>query len=386
MKKLQDGAAAVLAMVMLSNSASLTGLVSPAIVFDFTQRFHMIPRHAATLVSAELGGITVATLLSIWLVARFDRRLQGGLAILVAITGQLATFATTSFSLLILARAVAGFGAGIAYSVAIAAMSGTVDADRNFSFSMASNAIVVTLMLALTAFFTFGVQAGRVMVAFILLYLLTALCLPWLPRRAIAVAAEAAKPSNTAPFSLFSALVGLLGMFLISTSYGAVWPSIGVIGLQRGDTAQTIASAFALVGFGGIAAGFVAAWCSGRLPRSVLMAVGALGFAAAVFALTLPLSFAVIAVATTFFWTFGIPFYFGTMASLDPTGRLTVLTTAMIPFGIAAGQLITAALTAMPGFGWIVGAAVVLAVAGLVALIAALQVNAGQMRRQTSAA
>ena len=113
------------------------------------------------------------------------------------------------------------------------------------------------------------------------------------------------------------------------------------------------------------------------------MAIGALGFAAAVFGLILPLSFALIAVAATFFWAFGIPFYFGTMAGLDPTGRLTVLTTAMIPFGIAAGQLITATLTALPGFAWIVGAAIVLAAAGLAALLAALQVIA---RRQVSVA
>ena len=385
MKRLREGAAAVTAMVLLSNTAPLTGPMSPVIVYDFTQRFHIVPRHAAALVSAELGGLTAATIVAYWLVARFDRRLLGGLALLVAIVGQLATFTTSSFLFLLLARTVAGFGAGLAYSVAIAAISGTAEADRNFSFSIASNAIVTTLLLALTAFFTFGVHAGRVMVAFILLFLLTSLCLPWLPRRAGAIEAEAVRQAGRGHFSLGSALVGLLGMFLLSTSYGAVWPSIGEIGLQRGDSPHTVATAFALVGFGGIAAGLVAAWCSGRLPRALSMAIGALGFAGAVFALTLPLSFALIAVTATFFWAFGIPFYFGTMASLDPTGRLTVLTTAMIPFGMAAGQLITAALTALPGFAWIVGAAIVLAAAGLLALLAALHVSA-RMRRQVSVA
>jgi predicted MFS family arabinose efflux permease len=377
---------AIIAMVLLTNPAQVTGSVAPAMVSDFTERFHFSLHEASTLISAELGGTTVAIVLSYWLVTRFDGRLLAGLAILIAVAGQLATLAAPPINFVLAARTAVGFGGGIVNSVAIAAIAGTRRPDRNFGFVMASNTIAVTLILTLVAFFSFGVTAGRTMIALSLLLVLAAVVLPWLPGRAQIVKAGNVHAGRPAHFSLASALIGLLGMFFLATSFGSVWPSIGQIGLQRGDTAQTISTAFALAGFGGIAAGFIAASISGHLPRSALMSIGALGFAAAAFALNLPLTLPVIAAAAMFFWVFGLPFYFGTMASLDPSGKLAVLTTAMLPLGVAAGQLVTATLTALPGYAWIIGAAVIFAVAGLAALVGALGLHSASILRRSRVA
>jgi DHA1 family inner membrane transport protein len=217
-------------------------------------------------------------------------------------------------------------------------------------------------------------------VALTLSLVLTAIFLPWLPRRADII--KPAQDDGTAPvrYSLAAASIGLVGMFFISNSFGAVWPSIGQIALHRGDAPRTIAIAFAVAGFGGIAGAFSAAWISGRLPRPILMAIGALGFAAAVFALALPLPLPVIAPAAMFLFIFGIPFYFGTMASLDPSGRLAVLTSAMLSAGIATGQLLTAALTSVAGYGLIIATGIILAAAGLVALLSALRLHSAALR------
>jgi predicted MFS family arabinose efflux permease len=216
-----------------------------------------------------------------------------------------------------------------------------------------------------------------------LLLLMAAVVLPWLPERTQIVKSGNGHGGQPVHFSLASALIGLLGMAFIATSFGSVWPSIGQIGLRRGDTAHAVATSFALAGFGGIAAGFIAASISGRLPRSALMSIGALGFPATALALTLPLPLPVIAVAAMFFWIFGLPFYFGTMASLDASGKLAVLTSAMLPLGVAAGQLVAATLMALHGYAWIVGAAVIFAVAGLASLVAALGVHAASVREQS---
>jgi hypothetical protein len=373
MKARLGEAPAIFAMVLLTNPAGAIGAISPAVVYDFTERFHFLPRQASAFISAELGGMTVAIVLASMLVVRFDRHLLAGLAILIAVIGQLATLKAHSFDLVLIARMAVGFGGGIAYSVAIAAIAGTRQPDRNFGYAMASNTIAATVVLTLVAFFTFGIGTGRSIVALTLLLVVTALFLPWLPRRTAIVKAEQAGGSP-ARYSLAAALTGLVGMFLISNSFGAVWPSIAQIALQRGDAARTIATAFAVAGLGGIAGGFSAAGISGRLPRPVLIGIGALGFAAAVFALALRLPLTVIAPAAMFLFIFGIPFYFGTMASLDPSGRLAVLTSAMLSGGIASGQLLTAALAAQ-SYGWIIATGVTLSVAGFLAFMAALRMN-----------
>jgi predicted MFS family arabinose efflux permease len=369
MKRTLGEAPAILAMVLLTNPAGSIGAIAPAVVYDFTERFHFLPRQASAFISAELGGITAAIVLGSLLVTRFDRRLLAGIAILIAVIGQLATLAAPSFAFVLIARAAVGFGGGIAYAVAIAALAGTRQPDRNFGYAMASNTIAATLVLTLVAFFTFGVGTGRTIVALTLSLVLTAIFLPWLPRRADII--KPAQDDGTAPvrYSLAAASIGLVGMFFISNSFGAVWPSIGQIALHRGDAPRTIAMAFAVAGFGGIAGAFSAAWISGRLPRPILMAIGALGFAAAV-----------IAPAAMFLFIFGIPFYFGTMASLDPSGRLAVLTSAMLSAGIATGQLLTAALTSVAGYGLIIATGIILAAAGLVALLSALRLHSAALR------
>jgi MFS family permease len=374
MKRRLGEAPAILAMVLLTNPAGAIGSIAPAVVYDFTERFGFLPRQASAFISAELGGMTVAIILSSLLVARFDRHLLAGIAIIIAVIGQVATLTAPSFDFVLIARMAVGFGGGIAYSVAIAALAGTRRPDRNFGYAMASNMIAATLVLTLVAYFTLGVGTGRSIVALTLLLVLAALGLPWLPLRADIVKLEHHK-GNPARYSLAAASIGLVGMFFISNSFGAVWPSVAQIALERGDSAQTIATAFAVAGFGGIAGAFCAAWISGRLARQILMAIGALGFAASVFALTLPVPLPLIAPAAMFSFIFGIPFYFGTMASLDPSGRLAVLTSAMLSGGITTGQLLTAALAAQLRYGWIIAIGATLAVAGLLALLSALRIQ-----------
>jgi hypothetical protein len=51
-----------------------------------------------------------------------------------------------------------------------------------------------------------------------------------------------------------------------------------------------------------------------------------------------------------FFWIFSIPYYLGSQSALDPSGRLAVLSSAMMPFGLAAGQAVANSMTSGTGF------------------------------------
>ncbi len=360
----------VLAMVLLSTPAALTGTVAPTIIFDYTQRFHFTVSEAARLVSVELTGMTAALLVGAWMVSRYDRRLLSLAAIVVGIAAQLATLLLPSFSLLMMARLAAGASAGTAYAVAVAELAGTRQPERNFGFAVAGQQIAATAFFTLVAFYSLGVAAGRTMIAFVGLLVLVAIATPWLPPRAKAIRSNPARPGATAPrIWSTTAYLGLLGMFLLSMSFGTVWPSIAQIALQRGESAGTISATFAVVGYGGIAAGFAAASASGHFSRGFLTSLGTLGLAAAVTMLSFPISFPFIVVVIMFTWVFSAPFYFGTMASIDKTGGMVVLTSAMLPSGFAVGELLGGSLAALPGFGFIVGCSVALSLAALTSML-----------------
>jgi hypothetical protein len=57
MKRMLDGAAAILAMVLLTNPAAVLGSVAPAVVYDFTERLHFLPRQPEFVWRRELNGL-----------------------------------------------------------------------------------------------------------------------------------------------------------------------------------------------------------------------------------------------------------------------------------------------------------------------------------------
>jgi predicted MFS family arabinose efflux permease len=76
--------------------------------------------------------------------------------------------------------------------------------------------------------------------------------------------------------------------------------------------------------------------------------------------------FRLLVLAMMFFWPLSIPFYLGTLAALDPNGRLAALSGAMLPFGMALGQGLAAGLVSNGDFGRV---AMIGAPAMLIALV-----------------
>jgi predicted MFS family arabinose efflux permease len=73
----------------------------------------------------------------------------------------------------------------------------------------------------------------------------------------------------------------------------------------------------------------------------VPLIVGTVGLACAMLTLLVASDGQSLVMSTSlimFFWIFSIPYYLGSQSALDPSGRLAVLSSAMMPFGLAAGQ------------------------------------------------
>ena len=110
------------------------------------------------------------------------------------------------------------------------------------------------------------------------------------------------------------------------------------------------------------------------------LSFASLGLAACLLMPTHSAHFREIAFSLIFFWAFNIPYYLGLLSELDPTGRLAVATSAMIPFGMAAGQAAAGPVILWWGFRTLTmtGAGAVLA--GLIASLCA----AGHLSRRVS--
>ena len=142
-------------------------------------------------------------------------------------------------------------------------------------------------------------------------------------------------------------------MFLFLVGVGEVWPIVGSIAQSHGIAASSVGSALAIAGLTGIAAGLLVSLIGSRFGRLVPLIVGTLGIACAMLTLLAASDGHSLVLSTSlimFFWIFSIPYYLGSQSALDPSGRLAVLSSAMMPFGLAAGQAVANSMTSGSGF------------------------------------
>lgn len=329
------GWGSLLAFVMLTNPAAAIGIISPTFVDGFVAGGLPLA-WASRMAAAEFFAIAGVMLCAPLFITRIDRRLTGAVGIIVAAIAQLLSLQTDSLGVAILCRAAAGAGEGALSAVAIASLAASPNPDRAFGIAVSSNKVAGTLLLALIAWAAdLWPASGAVVVAaiFIAANILFVPALPAQPAKKIQA------PSSQHIGRHYSAAFGIGGMFLLAIGFGVVWPLTGQIGTASGVSPSTLAFAYSIVGFGGIAGGAAAATLAIRLGRLVPLVFGTLSMALCL-ALIPTALFAPAVVMTLFFWAFNIPYYVGLQALFDPSGRLAVLTSAMIPFGIAGGQII----------------------------------------------
>lgn len=326
---------ALLAAVMLSNSSAVVGTISPTFVDAFIAG-GMPLASASQLAATEFFSIAIMMLCSPLLITRIDRRLLGLFGVIAGASGQLLSFQVESTPLAMLCRAVAGIGEGALSAVAIASLAAAASPDRAFGMAVSANQIAATIMLALIAWASAMSPTNSAMIIMAVFIAINIVFVPALPRRS---AVQASLHEKAPAGRLVPIMCGIAATFLLAGGFGAVWPVAGQIISARGVSQATLATSYTIAGFGGIVGGVVVAFLGDRLGRIVPVVFGTLVMATAL-ALVSSAFFAPALIAIMFFWSFNIPYYLGLQAVFDPSGRLAVLTSAMIPFGIASGQVV----------------------------------------------
>ncbi len=370
----EEGWADLCRVALLTNPGAAVGVIVPTVVNMFTAGGRFSLATASLLGAAELAGLTVALLLGPLFVNRYDRRWTAALAIGLAIVGQALSLSAMSAPVVGALRLFAGIGEGGLYAVAVAHLAATAAPDRAFGLMLTANHVVGALLLATIAWLSGAYPAQAAIAVVIVFQLLTATLIGKLPRRPARAAARH-RPSG-AGGAVAPAVLGLLGMLLLAGGFGVVWPLIGQIAKARGVSPHAVALAFSLAGAVGLLPGMLVTALGLRVGRVLPLSIGSLAFAAALSLPTFDVPFMVPTLLIMFFWTFSIPYYLGLVAAVDRSGRLTVLTTAMLPFGIAVGQALAGQIVATVGLRGVTllgGASVIVALLAMLAAMRAIE-------------
>lgn len=337
---------AVYTMIMLANPGATTGTITPVIVDAFVAHGRVTLSAAVGSGAAQMAGMGLSLLLTAVVIRRLNRRMAAALALLIACIANLASGGSADFPLLLALRFLVGAGTGVCYSIAIASIVASANVARNFGYSVAANQISGIVLLTILPALTLWGGLPAVMATLATFTLFCGITLAWLPARTTAPAEERQGTSDSVTRSAPStaAIRGLLSMFLLAAAFGACWPIVGRIAAAGHVSNTEIVTGFALAGYGGVIGGFASAFLGPRLNRRLILILGATGFAASLLLQGVPhINFALAAITLMFFCTFNIPNYLSLVASIDASGRLAIIMTALMQLGMAAGQAAVAA-------------------------------------------
>jgi hypothetical protein len=329
------------ALLALGIGAAAPSIVFPGMVGALIESGRCSASSAATIVALELAGMMVGAAMAARAGTRIGFARAARFGLLVFIGFDLASVvippAPIAFAWLFPARAIAGWGEGVAIASMAAMAASLASAERYFAISVACNLAVGALLLRIFPLSTAHGVGG--MFALLALTAVPALLLA----RALPATATATR-SARAPLS-GGVLLACAGTLLFFAAISAVWSIVTVAAARAGLTFADSSQVLAIATVAGIVTGLSVSWLGARIPRRLALGVGttmlasvmaifAVGIGAAVF---LPVTLALMVS-----YVFTLPFYFGTIAALDRSGRVMAVAIALQFAGLAAGPALAA--------------------------------------------
>lgn len=274
--------------------------------------------------SGEYLGMMAGSAVASLLIARMRRRSLTTAGLTVALFSNLVSIGCTAFTLLLMARFMAGFGAGFVNAVSVAVLAGYDRRARNFMYFifgsvLASAAILFVFPRISERYGLPGIYGG-----YALICVAGYLCVPWLPRAVSAIGGSPSPAHRSSPRPLrvepWLCLSAVFMFYLMVSTFYAYAETIGVsIGLNRNSVGTLLASG-ALLSLG---ACFGAFWLSERVGQSkpllwvlALLVVAQLGTALDIGRVTYITDVALILGC----WNFVDIYQLGTIALIDPSG------------------------------------------------------------------
>lgn len=342
-------------LLFIGCSGACVTIVMPGIIGGLVRYSHFSENQAAMVASAETMGMAASTLLVAPFMARANRRILAGFALLTAIIANIVSAFGLAPLPMIVFRLCSGFGEGLLVGVVCAEIAGMKNPDSKFALLTTFNMCLSALFLIIVprALGVFG-DSG---IFFVLLAILViaAMCLKVVSNgTTIArLSEEASSPDRPKMNNFGPILLGLVGMMLFFTGVCIVWPMASIIGLKIGIDPLVISRTLAIAVLAGAAAGAFGTWLGTAIGRAVPLILGTAFLISAMGLLGLiatPSIYELAVVSIMIFWVILTPFYMGLVAELDPSGNAATVLVTVQMVGMSLGPMFAALLFSKQGF------------------------------------
>lgn len=346
-----DGPRALTALSGLGVISALgTFSFLPLVVSQAIAQLGMSPRAAGLLATAEMAASGAATFLASFVVHRTDRRRLSLLGLCLIAVGSAISMVVGHFAVMALGRVVTGLGEGGLLAAVIASMAGTRLPERNYGIWTIANMAAASLLLYMVmpvVMARWGIEG--VFAAYLLLSLPGFALLSWYPDNVSApgTAHVAESPAGRAGAAVILCLVAIL---LAHLAHGGIWAYMARFGDASGLAATATAHALGFAAFAGLLGGIGVTLLGtryGRIwPNTAALALSAVSALLVATAHT-PAVFVAAAMCFYLAWVFGLPYLMGIASALDSQGRAATLGIVMQNVGLAAGPAAAGALAAV---------------------------------------
>jgi len=314
---------------------------------------------------ADLGGLSVGAVIAALLVARVNRRLLVGLAVLAAVLINLACVRVDAYFETLLLRFLAGTAGGVLTGVAVATLGGRSRPARAFNYLLFSFAFVQAGEMYVLP----RLSMEQIYVLFALSYLPILFFLAWMPprpdpqpERAIDDNRPTVETGSDAPGAPrgvdvpdFVPWLVLLAMALTYVNIGAYWTYVELATVKAEMDGEWVSSVLVWVSFFSVLGCLVATLISDRWGIARPLLVTLVLHAATAYLLVngmTPPRLLISLYAFNFLWIFIDVYQMGSVANLDATGRFASLMPAAQGLGQIVGPNIAASLLAAQyGYG-----------------------------------
>ena len=317
-------------------------IVQPGFVQGLVEYAGFSDKQAGYIVSAEMFGIALATIIMTVLASRINwHRICYG-ALVIVVTGNLISVTITDFEAFSSARFVIGIGSGALISLGYTIVGLTDNPDRNFGYLIVL-VLVYSALVLLVMPLVYGLVGMSGMLVFFAILGVTGL---FLVRNLPTSGEEHAGVQELGTvLSLNLRLLALTAILAYFLAQGVVWPYLFLIGTAGGGTEQQVATGLTISQFLGIAGAFTVALLGMRFNRIVILTLGTLGGVVPLmflFGLMGALVYGIAVGVFNYAANVMTPLLFAIIAGLDRTGRMVVHAVALQMLGLAIGPSLAA--------------------------------------------
>lgn len=293
---------------------------------------------------ADLGGLSLGSLITSLLINRINRRLVVLMGIILAVAANGLCMFYVEYDIVLWLRVVAGIGSGIYTSIAIATLGGTAKPARAFNMMLFAFAFTQAAEMQILP----QLSMNEIYGLFISLYLFSLLFLHWVPSHAehkggevdIDTIDESNKHHHVHKhLSRFVPWVCLAAVFFTYINIGTYWTYIELAAVSTGLNEILVGDSLVWASFMSLAGCLVATLISDRLGLSKPLLIALLAVALSAFLMVgnvSETSFIISVYGFNFLWIFVDVYQMGTMANFDPSGKYV----SLIPGAQGLGQII----------------------------------------------